>query len=90
VLHRCKEQRFFFDRIFVGGTTQEEVYSNTCKHLIDPLLQGFNATVFAYGTTVTFIQGSGKTYTMVGVHEKPGIMVLTIQDIFNAISNVFL
>jgi kinesin family protein 18/19 len=52
--------------------------------LVDPVLNGFNATVFAYGPT-----GTGKTYTMLGDKEKSvqGISVLTIQDILTAIEN---
>jgi hypothetical protein len=34
------------------------------------------------------MQGSGKTYTMVGTKENPGIMVLMLEDIFNAIKVV--
>jgi kinesin family protein 18/19 len=34
--------------------------------------------VFAYGAT-----GSGKTYTMVGADQDPGLMVLSLQDIFS-------
>ena len=60
VLHRCKEQRYFFDRIFVANSSQEDVYSKTCLHLIEPLLQGYNATVFAYGTTVNYYLGKWK------------------------------
>ncbi len=32
---------------------------------MEPVLHGFNATVFAYGPT-----GTGKTYTMLGDKEK--------------------
>lgn len=52
VLHRSKEQQFFFDRIF-KNTTQEVVYQRTCQHLVKYIIRGYNATVFAYGTTVT-------------------------------------
>lgn len=31
--------------------------------LVEGVLDGFNATVFAYGST-----GAGKTYTMLGTH----------------------
>lgn len=43
------------------------------------MLDGFNATVFAYGCT-----GAGKTYTMIGNGQEghQGIMVLTLQDLF--------
>jgi kinesin family protein 18/19 len=43
-------------------------------------MQGYNATVFAYGPT-----GSGKTHTMLGSSDVPGISVLTINDMFEAI-----
>jgi len=49
--------------------------------LIRPVLNGINATVFAYGPT-----GTGKTYTMIGNEENIGLSVLTIQDIFDHIS----
>jgi len=37
--------------------------------LIDSVIQGYNGCVFAYGTT-----GSGKTHTMTGTTDNPGIM----------------
>lgn len=80
VLHRSKEQRFFFDIIFPKVCHTPEVYENTCAHLVPSVIAGYNACVFAYGTT-----GSGKTYTMTGTMESPGIMVLILQDLFKAI-----
>jgi kinesin family protein 18/19 len=38
--------------------------------------------VFAYGTT-----GSGKTHTMTGTSENPGIMYLIIKGMFDKIQN---
>ena len=73
VLHRSKEQRYFFDRIFTKACPTLEVYENTCAHLVPSVIGGYNACVFAYGTT-----GSGKTYTMTGTLESPGIMVLIL------------
>eukprot|EP00762_Andalucia_godoyi_P004697 ANDGO_03650.mRNA.1 Kinesin-like protein 5 len=80
---RCKDMKYAFDRIFDGTTTQLEVYEGTTKFLIDGVLNGYNATVFAYGAT-----GAGKTYTMMGCdHSGPGVMVLTMIDLFKAIEN---
>jgi hypothetical protein len=56
---------------------QEEVYEGTTKKLAQDVLNGYNATVFAYGAT-----GSGKTHTMVGTSTNPGIMVRALNDIF--------
>jgi hypothetical protein len=44
------------------------------------VLQGYNATIIAYGQT-----GTGKTYTMEGVHndeEQRGIIPRSIEEIF--------
>lgn len=43
-------------------------------------MQGYNASVFAYGAT-----GAGKTYTMLGTEENPGIMMLSIDELFRSI-----
>jgi len=79
VLHRSKEQSFAFDKIF-RDESQERIYAETCKGLIHPVLNGYNSCVFAYGTT-----GAGKTYTMLGNQQIPGIMLLTVKDIFETI-----
>ena len=54
------------------------MYRNTTKPLISNVIQGFNATVFAYGAT-----GAGKTYTMLGTLARPGIMGLTFEGLFS-------
>ncbi|OMJ85996.1 hypothetical protein SteCoe_12564 [Stentor coeruleus] len=79
LLHRSREQRYVFDKIFKDAPN-EEVFSKTVQDLIHPALRGYNACVFAYGPT-----GSGKTYTMLGSQDDPGIAILTIKDMFNQI-----
>jgi kinesin family protein 18/19 len=44
-------------------------------------MHGYNGCVFAYGTT-----GSGKTYTMVGTNDSPGIMMLALNDMFSQVA----
>lgn len=68
---------FGFDRVFDGNTTQSDVYEGTTKNLLDSVLDGYNATVFAYGAT-----GCGKTHTITGTAQQPGIIFLTMQELF--------
>ncbi|EEA21796.1 tubulin-dependent ATPase kip3 [Talaromyces marneffei ATCC 18224] len=77
---RVKDQTFAFDRIFDGNTTQAEVYEATTRNLLDSVLDGYNATVFAYGAT-----GCGKTHTITGTAQQPGIIFLTMQELFERI-----
>jgi kinesin family member 18/19 len=74
---RVKDQTFGFDRIFDENTTQGEVYESTTRNLLDSVLDGYNATVFAYGAT-----GCGKTHTITGTAQQPGIIFLTMQELF--------
>jgi kinesin family protein 18/19 len=50
---RYKDKRFMFDRVFPYESQQEDVYASTAKPLLQPLLDGFNATIFAYGVRHT-------------------------------------
>lgn len=58
------------------------VYEATSSGLVSDVLLGYNATVFAYGAT-----GSGKTHTMVGSPQQPGIMVRALNDLFQAVKD---
>ncbi|XP_036404085.1 kinesin-like protein KIF19 [Megalops cyprinoides] len=78
--NRSREKTYMFDVAFDYSATQEEVYRATTKGLIEGLISGYNATVFAYGPT-----GCGKTYTMLGTDREPGIYVRTLNDLFHAI-----
>uniref|UniRef100_A0A8C7FJ82 Kinesin-like protein n=1 Tax=Oncorhynchus kisutch TaxID=8019 RepID=A0A8C7FJ82_ONCKI len=78
--NRSREKTYMFDVAFDYSANQEEVYRATTKGLIEGLISGYNATVFAYGPT-----GCGKTYTMLGTDREPGIYVRTLNDLFKAI-----
>jgi hypothetical protein len=57
---------------------QEEAYAASAQPLVEYVVQGKgNATCFCYGAT-----GTGKTYTMLGSNDQPGIMVLSLRDLF--------
>jgi len=80
---RSRERQYAFDYAFGPETKQQKVYESTTQFLIDGVLNGYNATVFAYGAT-----GAGKTFTMLGSESEPGIMVLTLRDLFSQCRNV--
>ncbi|KAF4149953.1 Kinesin motor domain [Phytophthora infestans] len=80
---RRREKRYAFDYVFSANDGQQKVYQQTTKFLIHGVLNGFNATVFAYGCT-----GAGKTFTMLGTKEEPGIMARTLEDLFRNIERV--
>lgn len=80
--NRSREQQYAYDYAFLADAKQEDVYQNTTKFLLPGILQGFNATVFAYGST-----GAGKTYTMLGTGEEPGIMANSLADLFTLIES---
>ena len=73
-------QSFTFDRVFSVNTTSQMVYKELGKPVIKSVLSGYNGTIFMYGQTT-----SGKTFTMLGNPEKPGILPCSIRDIFNQI-----
>ncbi|CAJ1975384.1 unnamed protein product [Sphenostylis stenocarpa] len=79
-LKRLRGRHFTFDASFPHSATQQEVYSATTSELVEAVLQGRNGSVFCYGAT-----GAGKTYTMLGTVENPGVMVLAIKHLFSKI-----
>ncbi|KAM4876675.1 kinesin-like protein KIF24 [Thomomys bottae] len=68
---------FYFDEVFGEACTNRDVYMKTTYPLIQHIFSGGNATCFAYGQT-----GAGKTYTMIGTHQNPGLYALAAKDIF--------
>lgn len=57
------------------------MYEATTRNLLDSVLDGYNATVFAYGAT-----GCGKTHTITGTVQAPGVIFLTMQELFERIA----
>ncbi|KFQ68586.1 Kinesin-like KIF18B, partial [Phaethon lepturus] len=78
--HQGKDLKFVFDWVFGEGATQEEVFQHTTCEVLDSVLNGYNCSVFAYGAT-----GAGKTYTMLGSETNPGIMYLTMVELYKRI-----
>jgi kinesin family member 18/19 len=80
---RVKDQTFGFDRIFDENASQGEVYEATTRPLLDSVLDGYNATVFAYGAT-----GCGKTHTITGTTQQPGIIFSAMKELFERVGDL--
>ncbi len=83
--HLCVWQSFTFDHVYDQNSTQENVYENTAKPAVWSVLEGYNATILAYGQT-----GTGKTYTMEGFKysagdPQRGIVPRSMEEIFRFI-----
>lgn len=79
-VNRTREKQYAFDTVFDTDAKTSQVFETTCKPLVSSVMEGVNATVFAYGPT-----GAGKTYTMTGTPSEPGVMVLALQQMFQQI-----
>jgi kinesin family protein 5 len=65
------------------NSTQAEVFEYTAVPLIQDVLNGYNATIFAYGQT-----GTGKTHTMEGDINDPdlrGIIPRAVEKLFDGV-----
>eukprot|EP00958_Prasinococcus_capsulatus_P014477 scaffold1523_cov426-Prasinococcus_capsulatus_cf.AAC.1 len=71
---------YTLDQVFDASRTTNEVYIERAKGLIEGAFAGFNGTIFAYGQT-----SSGKTHTMRGTVEEPGIIPRAVEDSFRII-----
>jgi kinesin family protein 18/19 len=80
--NRSREKRYAFDHAFDETASQHDLYMATTEKLLGGIMDGFNASCFAYGAT-----GAGKTHTMLGNTEHPGCMVLTVGELFKRITS---
>ena len=70
---------FELDGVFDEAATTESVYDQAGAPQVECVLRGVNATIFAYGMT-----GSGKSYTMLGQGDTPGVVGLAARDLLSA------
>ncbi|RNF25310.1 putative OSM3-like kinesin [Trypanosoma cruzi] len=74
---------FAFDAVYNNTYTQRDIFLQEVQPLVEAVLQGYNATVFAYGQS-----GSGKTHTMTGKLSDPqmwGMMPQVVNYLFNEV-----
>lgn len=78
-----KDQTFMFDQVFDDTKDNQYVFEHTTKDMLTTLLEGCNCCVFAYGPT-----GAGKTYTMLGSEECPGVITLTVGELYRLVEKL--
>ncbi|KAI9987350.1 hypothetical protein PInf_001105 [Phytophthora infestans] len=69
---------FHFSRIFRQETQQTELFEATTRPVLDAAFDGKSGLVFAYGVT-----NSGKTYTISGSSEAPGVLPQSLQYVMD-------
>ncbi|KAF8164906.1 kinesin-like protein [Crassisporium funariophilum] len=83
-----KTMNFSFDKSYwsagprdePGYCSQQTLYDDLGKELLDHGFAGFNACILAYGQT-----GSGKSYSMMGYGADKGIIPLTCLELFERV-----
>ncbi|XP_015114345.1 kinesin-like protein KIF20B [Diachasma alloeum] len=74
-------KKFSFTKILTLNSSQDEVFKDCTGDTILDFLSGQNSTVMTYGTT-----DSGKTFSLYGSLESPGIIPRSIEFIFSAVN----
>jgi kinesin family protein 18/19 len=82
-LNKSREKRWAFDIAFGEDADQRTVFEQSTRGIIEGVCNGINACVFTYGAT-----GAGKTFTMLGNHSEPGIMSLTLHELFTRLNGM--
>uniref|UniRef100_A0A1I8FEB0 Kinesin motor domain-containing protein n=1 Tax=Macrostomum lignano TaxID=282301 RepID=A0A1I8FEB0_9PLAT len=85
VLERTSAMRsteYTFTRVFDDASKQSEVFSSAGLPLVEELVQGRNGLLFTYGVT-----GSGKSFTMQGHPDNPGLLPRCLDSLFNSVGS---
>ncbi|CAA7021223.1 unnamed protein product [Microthlaspi erraticum] len=75
----CRNECYQLDAFYGRDDDNvKQIFDREVNPLISGIFQGLNATVLAYGAT-----GSGKTFTMQGIDELPGLMPLAMSTVLS-------
>ncbi|XP_067211504.1 kinesin-like protein KIF16B [Linepithema humile] len=84
---RERTRRYGFDYCFDSSdpkaknyATQATIYETLGQSILDALFAGYNSCLVAYGQSA-----SGKTYTMMGTKEDPGLIPRLCEGIFSKV-----
>jgi centromeric protein E len=69
---------YTLDKVYDPAANNLHVYKNSIQNLVHAAMDGFHTSVLAYGQTST-----GKTFTMSGTPNQPGMIPLCVKECFN-------
>jgi len=82
IVQKETKKSWTFDRVYSPLDNNRAVYSDTASSIIEQTVSGFNTTIFAYGQT-----SSGKTHTMHGNPQEPGVIGMAVEQLFYAVED---
>jgi hypothetical protein len=68
----------FMEHVFGPLDSTASVFDAVCTDLLNQVLEGYNASIFAYGQTA-----SGKTYTIFGDEGAQGLIAFAVNHLFS-------
>ncbi|CAF4600164.1 unnamed protein product [Rotaria sp. Silwood1] len=77
---QIRESRYEFSHILTDNICQSAAFKELALPLLEDLILGKSSVLFTYGIT-----GSGKTYTMMGPLNNPGLIPRSFDVIFNSV-----
>ena len=80
---RAVKQAYQFDHLFDPESTNNHIFESVVKNIVRSSMEGFHGSVFTYGQT-----SSGKTFTMNGDKDQPGIIPQAIAECFQAVQDM--
>ncbi|CAI8038052.1 Kinesin-like protein KIF3A [Geodia barretti] len=75
-------QSFTYDVVLGKDSSQQDVFLRCASDIVKSVINGYNGSIIASGQT-----SSGKTYTIAGTKEEPGIIPRAAQIIFSQIGS---
>ena len=75
------DKLFSFDHVYSEEDTQQMIFEDIGKPMVEACMNGYNTCIFAYGQT-----GSGKTYAMSGTPSSPGLCERIFTSVFQQIA----
>ncbi|KAM7535266.1 hypothetical protein Aperf_G00000090904 [Anoplocephala perfoliata] len=75
--YSARDEFFAFNRVFQDTANQEDIFEEI-RPMIASFVDGYNVCILAYGPT-----GSGKTYTMQGTKDCPGMCGRAVTEVFS-------